>query len=63
MAVPVLPVLVGSLLVSLLLVLATLLWRHFGHTVLWNDLCDVIAAIWRYLNASLPKLAMPWVHR
>jgi transposase len=43
--------------------LVTLLWRYFGWRTPWNDLCDVIVAIWRHLNAPLPKLAMPWVHR
>jgi len=53
--------LVQSLLVAAVLNfkrLATLLWRFFGCSALWNGLGEVIAAIWRRLNASLPKPAL-----
>lgn len=39
--------------------LVTLWWRHFGWCTLWHDLGEVIAAIWRRLNASLPTPALP----
>jgi transposase len=42
--------------------LATMLWRYFGPTALWNGLGDVIVAIWRRLNATLPELAVSPPH-
>jgi transposase len=42
--------------------LMTLFWRCLGYRVPWNGLRDVIAVIWRRLNAKLPEPAMPPVY-